>query len=152
MGRLPFADGGIAGLAETTAEAIYDGWYRAGDGGRLDEAGNLFLTDRIKNMIITGGENVYSAEVEAVLIADPAIRNVAVIGLPDERWGEAVVAVIEPAPRLVPDPAMIIAGARRSLAGLKAPKRSITIDALFHNASSKVLRAELCRRFQPEKP
>ena len=80
--------------AETAAALTDDGWLRTGDGGYLDEEGYLFLTDRIKDMIVTGGENVYPIEVEEALSHHPAVAEVAVIGVPDERWGEAVKALV----------------------------------------------------------
>jgi len=80
---------------EATAEALQDGWYRSGDGGKIGADGFLFLTDRIKDMIVTGGENVYPAEVEAALRDHPAVQDVAVFGLPHPKWGEGVSAAIE---------------------------------------------------------
>ena len=79
---------------EVTAEVLVDGWYRTGDLAREDEDGYFFMVDRAKDMIITGGENVYSVEVEAVLSRHPDVDEVAVFGVPDERWGEAVHAVV----------------------------------------------------------
>ena len=81
---------------EQTAAALVDGWYRTGDLGYLDDEGYLYLVDRAKDMIVTGGENVYSTEVEDVLYRHPAVLEAAVFGVPDERWGEAVHAVVVP--------------------------------------------------------
>ena len=80
--------------ARATAEAFRGGWYHTGDAGYLDEHGYLFLVDRVKDMIVTGGENVYSAEVENAIASHPAVAQVAVIGIPHERWGEAVHAIV----------------------------------------------------------
>lgn len=79
---------------EATATALRDGWYHTGDAGYLDADGYLFLMDRVKDMIVTGGENVYSTEVENALASHPAVQQVAVIGIPHEQWGEAVHAVV----------------------------------------------------------
>ncbi len=138
---------GYAGLPEATAEAIEDGWYRSGDGGYLDADGFLFLTDRIKDMIITGGENVYPVEVEAVLRLHPAVAEVGVFGIPDEKWGEMVVAAIELRPGHELDQADLIRHARASLAGYKVPKRLLTGLALPRTASGKVQRGALRRNF-----
>ena len=81
---------------DATAEAFRDGWYHTGDAGYLDERGYLFLVDRVKDMIVTGGENVYSVEVENAIASHPDVAQVAVIGIPDEKWGEAVHAIVVP--------------------------------------------------------
>ena len=93
--RAPNVMAGYYNRPEETAAALMpDGWLRTGDGGYLDEDGYLFLTDRIKDMIVTGGENVYPIEVEEALSQHPGVADVAVIGVPDERWGEAVMALV----------------------------------------------------------
>jgi long-chain acyl-CoA synthetase len=130
-----------------TSEAITpDGWFRTGDAGFLDEEGFVFLHDRVKDMIVSGGENVYPAEVENVLAKHPAVADVAVIGVPDEKWGEAVKAIVVPADSAV-DPADIeatlIAFARESLAGYKLPKSVDIAEALPRNPSGKILKREL---------
>jgi long-chain acyl-CoA synthetase len=127
----------------TVATVTPDGWLKTGDAGYVDEAGYLYLHDRLKDMIVSGGENVSPAEVENVLMAHPAVADVAVIGVPDERWGEAVKAVVVPTPGAAPDPDAIIAWARQRIAGFKAPKSVDFIEALPRNASGKVLRREL---------
>ena len=127
-----------------TAEALRDGWYHTGDAGYLDPEGYLFLADRLKDMIVTGGENVYSVEVEAVLIRHPAIAQVAVIDLPDEKWGEIVHAVVVPEPGLSLTSDDVLAFARESLAAYKVPKSvDIRTDPLPMSAAMKPLKREL---------
>jgi acyl-CoA synthetase (AMP-forming)/AMP-acid ligase II len=132
---------------EATAETIdADGWLRTGDAGYLDAQGYLFLRDRVKDMIITGGENVYPAEVENAIFGHPDVAEVAVIGVPDPKWGEAVKAVVVPKPGAPEDAASIIAWARERIAAYKAPKSVDFVAALPRNATGKVLRRELRAR------
>jgi long-chain acyl-CoA synthetase len=129
---------------QATASTITDdGWLRTGDAGYRDADGYLYLHDRMKDMIVSGGENVYPAEVENVLAKHPHVADVAVIGVPDERWGEAVKAVVVVAPgsELVPDE--LIAFARSDLAGYKLPKSVDFADALPRNPSGKLLKREI---------
>lgn len=135
---------------EATAAAIdSEGWFHTGDAGYLDEDGFLFVSDRIKDMVISGGENVYPAEVESVLLEHPSIAEVAVIGLPDERWGEAVVAVVA----LRPDATLTLDQLRdfaaQSLARYKLPSRLETVDCLPRNPAGKILKFELRDQFRP---
>ncbi|MEJ7935281.1 AMP-binding protein [Sphingobium sp. AN558] len=132
---------------QATAEALIDGWYRSGDGGRLNAEGYLFLTDRIKDMIVSGGENVYPAEVEAVLRDHPAILDCAVFGLPHPKWGEGVTAALEIRPGHSVDPDDVIAFARKSLAAYKIPRRIETGVPLPRTASGKVQRALIRKHF-----
>ena len=104
-----------------TAAALVDGWYHSGDLGRLDDEGYLYLVDRAKDMIVSGGENVYSTEVEDVLYRHPAVLEAAVFGVPDARWGEAVHAVVVPRADVAEDD--LVAHCRASIAGYKVPKR-----------------------------
>jgi long-chain acyl-CoA synthetase len=135
---------GYWGNAEETARTVdADGWLRTGDAGYLDPEGYLFLTDRVKDMIITGGENVYPAEVENALFDHPAIADVAVIGVPDERWGEAVKAIVVPKPGARPAADEIIAFARARLAHYKCPSSVDWAEALPRNPSGKLLKREL---------
>jgi acyl-CoA synthetase (AMP-forming)/AMP-acid ligase II len=128
---------------DATAEALRDGWLHTGDLGRFDDHGYLYLLDRAKDMIITGGSNVYAVEVEAALADHPAVRDVAVVGIPDRTWGELVVAVV------VSDHAdESIEGALSQhcaavLAGYKRPRRYAFRDSLPRNAYGKVLKREL---------
>jgi fatty-acyl-CoA synthase len=131
----------------TTATIDAEGWLRTGDAGVMDEDGYLYIRDRVKDMIITGGENVYPAEVENAIYGHPHVADVAVIGLPDEKWGEAVTAVIVAKPGAVPDAADIAGFARTRIAGFKTPKRVEFVAELPRNAAGKVLRRELRARF-----
>jgi fatty-acyl-CoA synthase len=129
---------------EATAEAIdKDGWFRTGDAGFMDEEDYIFIHDRVKDMIVTGGENVYPAEVENALFAHEAVADVAVIGIPDERWGEAVKAIVVLQPGVEAPAADIIAWVKTRIAGFKVPKSIDFIDALPRNPSGKILRREL---------
>ncbi|MBA4794387.1 fatty acid--CoA ligase [Phenylobacterium sp.] len=135
---------GYWNMAEATAATVgEDGWLRTGDAGYLDEDGYLFIHDRVKDMIISGAENIYPAEVENAIYGHPDVAEVAVIGVPDERWGEAVKAIVAPKPGTRPDPADIIAFARTRIAHFKAPRSVDFIDALPRNASGKILRRQL---------
>ena len=129
---------------DATAEAIdADGWFRSGDAGYFDADGYLYIHDRVKDMIVSGGENVYPAEVENALFSHPAVADAAVIGVPDERWGEAVKAVVVLRPGAAADPAALIAHCRKLIAAYKAPKSVDFADVLPRNPSGKVLRREL---------
>ncbi|MDB5416831.1 MAG: long-chain-fatty-acid--CoA ligase [Phenylobacterium sp.] len=129
---------------EATADTLSpDGWLRTGDAGYRDAAGYVFVHDRVKDMIVSGGENIYPAEVENAILGCPGVADAAVIGVPDERWGEAVKAIVVPAAGAAPEPQEIIAWARQRIAGFKAPKSVDFIDVLPRNASGKVLRREL---------
>jgi acyl-CoA synthetase (AMP-forming)/AMP-acid ligase II len=115
--------GGYWGRPEATGAAITsDGWLRSGDGGHIDAEGYVYVTDRIKDMIISGGENIYPAEIERVLAEHPSVGDVAVIGVPDDRWGEVPKAVVVAAPGATVDEAELIAHARENLAGFKVPR------------------------------
>jgi acyl-CoA synthetase (AMP-forming)/AMP-acid ligase II len=130
-------------LPEATAEAVVDGWYRTGDAAFRDQEGYITIVDRLKDMIVTGGENVYSAEVEAALSADPAVLEVAVIGVPDPKWGEAVKAIVVPKPGAARDAEPILARLRGQLAGYKIPKSIDFADALPRTPAGKILKRVL---------
>lgn len=131
---------------EATAEAFHDGWCYTGDVGYLDEHGYLFLLDRRKDMIITGGFNVYPREIENVVSDLPGIREVAVLGAPDERWGEAITAIVSlvPGSELTPDD--VIAHCRGFLGGYKVPKRVIVVDDLPKLGTGKINKVDLRER------
>lgn len=132
---------------EAMAEALIDGWYRSGDGGRLDADGFLYLTDRIKDMIVSGGENVYPAEVEAALRIHPAVQDCAVFGLPHDKWGEGVTAAIELRPGHSVTADALIDFAREHLAAYKIPRRIEFGIVLPRTASGKVQRGALRAAF-----
>jgi len=129
---------------EATAEAITpDGWFKTGDAGYLDEEGHLFIHDRVKDMIVSGGENIYPAEIENVLSQHPSVGDVGVIGVPDPKWGETVKAVVVAKPGATVDEAELIAFARERLAGFKLPRSVDVVDELPRNPSGKILKKDL---------
>ncbi|HVA79650.1 MAG TPA: long-chain-fatty-acid--CoA ligase [Candidatus Binataceae bacterium] len=128
---------------EATAEANRNGWFHTGDAGCFDADGHLHVLDRIKDMVITGGENVYAAEVENVLFGMPEVLEAAIIGLPDPKWGEAVTAVVVLRPGQSVDEPTIISRSRQQLAHYKVPRRVIFVSALPRNAMGKVLKRDL---------
>ncbi len=131
----------------TAATIDGEGWLRTGDAGYLDEDGYLFIQDRVKDMIISGGENIYPAEVESAIYGHPGVAEVAVIGVPDDKWGEAVKAIVVKKPGQSPSPDEIIAFARSRIAAFKTPKSVDFIEVLPRNASGKILRRELREPF-----
>jgi acyl-CoA synthetase (AMP-forming)/AMP-acid ligase II len=140
-------DANMAGywnLPEASAATLSrDNWLRTGDAGYLDEEGYLYVHDRVKDMIISGGENIYPAEVESAIYGHEAVADVAVIGVPDDKWGEAVKAMVVLKPGANATPADIVAFARSRIAGYKCPKSVDFIAALPRNPSGKILRREL---------
>lgn len=128
---------------ERTRASFFGDWFRSGDMGYLDEEGFLFLVDRKKDMVISGGENIASSEVERVLYQLPQVEEAAVIGLPDERWGERVVAVVVPREGAPLTLEAVQAHCRGKLGGFKIPKQLIVVDALPRNPSGKVLKRVL---------
>ena len=120
-----------------------EGWYYSGDAGYLDEDGYLYIHDRVKDMIVSGGENIYPAEVESALSLHEEVADVAVIGVPSERWGEEVKALVVKAPGTDPDPEALITFARTKIAGFKVPKSIDFVTDLPRNPSGKLLKREL---------
>jgi fatty-acyl-CoA synthase len=141
--RSPQAMLGYHNDTAKTAEAFRGGWFHSGDLGRFDEDGYLYVVDRKKDMIKSGGENVASREVEEILFAHPAIAEVAVFGFPDEKWIEAVMAVIVLKAGAVLEADALHDYCRERLAGYKRPKLIHFADRLPKNASGKVLKREL---------
>jgi acyl-CoA synthetase (AMP-forming)/AMP-acid ligase II len=129
---------------DATAEAITaEGWFRTGDIGRVDEDGFVFVEDRLKDMIISGGENIYSVEVERVLTDHPAVADAAVFGIPDEKWGESVKAVVELSPGKQTTPEELIAWSRERLAHYKCPRSVEITPELPRNPTGKLLKKDL---------
>ena len=138
---------GYWNLPDATAKTLIAGYVHTGDAGYLDEDGYVYVHDRVKDMIVSGGENIYPAEVESALFGHPAVADVAVIGVPDDRWGEAVkaVVVLKPGQKATPDE--LIGFARTRIAGFKLPKTVDFIPELPRNPSGKVLKRELRKPF-----
>jgi acyl-CoA synthetase (AMP-forming)/AMP-acid ligase II len=135
---------GYWGRPEATAATITpDGWLRSGDGGHVDADGYIYVTDRIKDMIISGGENIYPAEIERVLAEHPSVGDCAVIGVPDDRWGEVPKAVVVPAPGRTVDVDALLGYCRTHLAAFKCPKSVDLVDELPRNPTGKVLKKDL---------
>jgi acyl-CoA synthetase (AMP-forming)/AMP-acid ligase II len=141
--------------AEATDEAIdIEGWLHTGDVGTMDEAGNVTITDRLKDMYVSGGFNVYPAEVEAVLRLHPGVGQVAVVGVPDRRLGETGLAVVVPAAGAGADELEegLLGWAKERLANYKVPRRMVTVESLPVNASAKVLKRELREQYAEQPP
>jgi fatty-acyl-CoA synthase len=142
-GRGPQTMRGYWNLPDATAEALQGGWMHTGDAGYLDAAGYLFVKDRLKDMIVSGAENIYPREVENVLFEHPAVADVAVIGVPSEQWGETVKAIVVRRNGAVVTEAELIEHCRTRLAGFKRPRSVDFIDELPRNPSGKVLKRVL---------
>jgi acyl-CoA synthetase (AMP-forming)/AMP-acid ligase II len=133
---------------QATAETIVDGWLHTGDIGRFDEEGYLYIVDRKKDMIISGGSNVYAREVEEAMLRCPGVKEAAVIGLPHPKWGEMVTAVlVADGPARLP-PEELEAFCRQEIADYRRPKQFFWVDALPRNAYGKVLKRELRERLR----
>jgi acyl-CoA synthetase (AMP-forming)/AMP-acid ligase II len=141
--RSPIMTAGYYRNPEATAEAFRGGWFHSGDSATIDDDGLRIMVDRYKDIVKSGGENVSSMRVEAVLMGHPAVLRAAVIGLPHERWGEAVTAVVVPQPGAAPDEAVLLAFCRERLAGFETPKRVIVAEALPETVGGKVLKYQL---------
>ena len=133
-----------------TQVAFADGWFRTGDMARRDEEGFFYIVGRRKDMFISGGENVYSREVEEVVYTHPSVSEAAVIGLPDPAWGENVTAVVVLREGTTATERDIIAVCADRLAGFKKPKQVLFVDELPRNVSGKILKRELRDQFGPE--
>lgn len=138
---------GYEGMPEATAEAFAQGWFRAGDLGYQDEDGYVYLAGRSTEMIIRGGENIYPLEVETVLVQHPAVREAAVLGVPDDRWGEVVAAFVTTYPGTTVDLASVIEHCRENLAKYKVPALVRVVEELPRNAGGKVVKRELAARW-----
>ncbi|MER6072896.1 long-chain fatty acid--CoA ligase [Streptomyces sp. NPDC001817] len=145
--RGPHVMPGYWGLPEETEAAFADGWFRSGDAARVDEDGYVYVVDRIKDMIISGGENIYPAEIEDLLLAHPAIAECAVIGVPDDKWGEVPRAVVVPAPGAELDPDEVLDSLTGRLAKYKIPKSVVVTGELPRTASGKLLKSRVRNRY-----
>jgi acyl-CoA synthetase (AMP-forming)/AMP-acid ligase II len=144
LAKAPQTMSGYWNRPEATASALADGWLHTGDVGHLDADGYLYIVDRTKDMIVTGGSNVYAREVEEVLVELPGVQEAAVVGVPHRIWGEAVTAVLVAAGD--PDSDAVVTGCRERLAGYKVPKEVVWVKQLPRNAYGKVLKRELRER------
>ncbi len=139
----PYLFNGYWGKPEETAAALRDGWFSAGDLAMRDDEGFVYIVDRKKDMIISGGINVYPREVEEVLFRHPQVQDAAVLGLPDEKWGEAIVAVVVRRQGMDEDAESLVAFCKEQLAGFKVPRRIVYADSLPRNPTGKILKREL---------
>lgn len=149
--RGPNITKGYLNQPDETRAAFRGDWFRSGDIGYLDEQSYLFIVDRLKDMVITGGENVYPREVEEVLYTHPHVQECAVVGLPDAEYGEKVTAFIVPAPSVEPDQAELKTYCKQRLAGFKVPKNFHFMEALPKNNAGKLLKREIRRQWDPKK-
>ncbi len=128
---------------EETAAAVRDGWFHSGDAGSMDADGFVYIRDRIKDMIVSGGENIYPAELESVLMGHPAVADVAVIGIPDDRWGESVKAIVVRRPGAELSEQELLDWSRERLAGYKRPRSVDFTESIPRNLSGKILKRQL---------
>ena len=149
LARGPNITKGYLNLPEETAAALQDGWLRTGDVARIDTDGYVYLVDREKDLIITGGENVYSSEVETALYQHPDIHECAVIGTHDDRLGQLVTAVIVPQPGTDPEANAIIEHCRELIGGYKVPRRVEFVEAMPKNELGKILKNRLRETYSP---
>ncbi|MET7683564.1 long-chain fatty acid--CoA ligase [Streptomyces sp. NPDC005423] len=145
--RGPHVMPGYWGLPEESAAVLADGWFRSGDAARVDDDGYVYIVDRMKDMIISGGENIYPAEIEDLLLAHPDIVECAVIGVADDRWGEVPRAVVVPREGTALDPGEVLASLSGRLAKYKIPKSVVVADELPRTASGKLLKSRVRERF-----
>jgi fatty-acyl-CoA synthase len=150
--RTPSRMVGYWNQQEATSATLVDGWLLMGDAGYLDENGYLFLCDRINDTIIVAGQNIYPAEIEKVLVTHPAVAEVAVIGIPDERWGEQVQACVVLEPGAAVTGRELTLSLRDRIADFKIPTRYEFLPTLPRNPSGKVLRRELRERYRAATP
>lgn len=134
------------GLADATRDAMSGGWLRTGDAGRVDDEGFLFISDRVKDMIVSGGENIYPREIEEVLFGMPEVADAAVVGVPSERWGESPIALVVAAPGAVLTERMVVEHCRAHLAGFKCLWRSSSRMTCHEAPSGKSSNANYASR------
>jgi long-chain acyl-CoA synthetase len=143
--RAPNVTRGYLNRPEENAQAFLGGWFHTGDVGKVDEAGYLYLLDRKKDLVITGGENVYTSEVEAALYQHEGVHEAAVVGVPDDKYGEALFAVIVKAPGATLTEDEVIGHCRERIGGYKVPRRMAFVDEMPKSAMGKILKNELRR-------
>ena len=148
----PNITSGYLNNPEETRAAFRDGWFRSGDIGYLDKDGYLFIVDRLKDMVITGGENVYPREVEEILFTHPEVQECAVVGLPDPEYGERVTAFIIPNPSAKPDAQSLKAYCKERLAGFKVPKAFHLVSELPKSSAGKLLKREIRKQWRENDP
>ncbi|MCK9283836.1 MAG: long-chain-fatty-acid--CoA ligase [Rhodocyclaceae bacterium] len=151
LARSPTLFSGYLNQPEITASVLQNGWYRSGDAGYKGDDGLYYLVDRVKDMIVTGGENVYSVEVEQALLKHPAVAQAAVIGVPDERWGEKIVAYVVPTATSSATPDDLIAHCRSLIAAYKSPKALYCVDNMPMTSTGKIMKRAL-RDMSPRAP
>jgi acyl-CoA synthetase (AMP-forming)/AMP-acid ligase II len=134
---------GYWALGDATRTALGDGWLRTGDAGYLDSEGFLYISDRVKDLIISGGENIYPREIEEVLFTMEGIADVAVIGVPSQRWGESPIAFVVPRPGADLTEHDVLEHCRADLARFKCPAEVVFVDSLPRSAVGKVLKRDL---------
>jgi len=145
--RAPNVTKGYLNLPDATKAAIRDGWFHTGDVGRMDEQGFMYLLDRKKDMIITGGENVYTVEVEQALYQHPAVAECAVVGVPDEKYGESLFAAIVMQPGKTLTKEQVIEHCRQRIGGYKVPRQMVFLPALPKSAMGKILKTEIRKEY-----
>ena len=143
LARGPQLMRGYWNLADETAEALRGGWMHTGDAGTMDDEGYIYIQDRVKDMIVSGGENVYPRVVEDVLFQHPAVADAAVIGVPDKQWGETVMAILVLKEGETATEEEIIEHCRDKLGGFERPRSVNFIEELPRNPSGKVVKREL---------
>jgi acyl-CoA synthetase (AMP-forming)/AMP-acid ligase II len=141
---------GYLNRPEADAESFSSGWFRTGDVGQIDAGGYVYITDRCKDLIVSGGMNVYPSEIELVLLGLAGVREVSVLGVPDDRWGETVAAAVVRQPGAELEPAAVADYVRTVLASYKKPTRVLFVDELPRNAALKVQKHLLRVQFGPE--
>jgi long-chain acyl-CoA synthetase len=138
---------GYLNQPEETASVFWDDWFRSGDLGQIDDDGYLYIVDRLKDMIITGGENVYPREIEEILYTLPEVEECTVIGLPDKEWGERVTALIIPKPDMTVDPGELSSRLKKRLSPFKVPKEYHVVNGFPKSSAGKILKRELRKQY-----
>ena len=138
---------GYLNQPEETRSVFWDEWFRSGDLGKIDEDGYLYIVDRLKDMIITGGENVYPREIEELLYSHPEVEECAVIGLPDKEWGERILALITPKAGRTLDTKKLKTYLKSRLSPFKVPKEYFTVDDFPKSPAGKIVKRQLRKQY-----